>query len=276
MCRVLNVSRSGFYGWLRAVPSARTITNLKLIEEIKKVHQESKLTYGSPRVTKELKNRKIYVSRPRVARLMRKAHIKSVVKRKFKITTLSDHNYRIDENKLNRNFTVTATGKVWVSDISYIKTAQGWLYLTIIMDLADRRIVGWSLSSSLKVRDTVTPAWIMAVRNRPIISALLFHSDRGIHYACDEFKNLLKQYPLVETSMSRKGNCWDNAVAESFFKTLKTEWVYQQKYLTLKQAAVSIFQYIEAWYNTKRIHSALGYRSPKQFEEYLNNNLLAA
>lgn len=276
MCQVLKVSRSGFYAWLKAKPSKRTLTNQRLTEEIRRVYQDSMLTYGSPRITRELKERRIAVSRPRVARLMKKACIRSIVKRKFRVTTLSDHHYRIDENKLNREFTVTQTGKVWVSDISYIKTAQGWLYLTIIMDLADRRIVGWSLNSSLKTRDTVVPAWLMAVGNRPITGRLLFHSDRGVHYACNEFKELLVNYPLVETSMSRKGNCWDNAVAESFFKTLKTEWVYHQKYLTVQQAALSIFQYIETWYNTRRKHSSLGYKSPKQYEEYLNNKLFVA
>lgn len=276
MCQVLKVSRSGFYAWLKASPSKRAQTNQRLTEEIRKIYQESMLTYGSPRITQELKERKIAVSKPRVARLMRKACIRSVVKKKFRVTTLSDHHYQLDENKLNRNFTVAETGKVWVSDISYIRTAQGWLYLTIIMDLADRRIVGWSLSSSLKTRDTVVPAWFMAVRNRPISGSLLFHSDRGVHYACDEFKGLLSNYPLVETSMSRKGNCWDNAVAESFFKTLKTEWVYHQKYPSVGQAALSIFQYIETWYNTRRRHSSLGYKSPKQYEEFLNNKLLVA
>src|SRR5699024_5259266 len=148
----------------------------------------------------------------------------------------------ICENILNRNFNVKETGKVWISDITYIKTAQGWLYLTMIMDLADRKVIGWSLSSSMKVKGTIVPAWLMAVRNRPITGKLLFHSDRGIHYACDEFKTLLKGYKLVERSMSRKGNCWDNAVAESFFKTLKTEWVYHKKYLNVQQAALSIFE----------------------------------
>lgn len=276
MCQVLKVSRSGYYAWLTASPSKRAQANDQLTEEIRKIFQESMLTYGSPRITRELKDRKITVSRPRVARLMRKACIRSVVKKKFRVTTLSDHHYRIDENKLNRNFTVAETGKVWVSDISYIRTAQGWLYLTIIMDLADRKIVGWSLNSSLKTKDTVVPAWLMAVNNRPLTGNLLFHSDRGVHYACDEFKALLSNYPSVETSMSRKGNCWDNAVAESFFKSLKTEWVYHQKYLTIQQAALSIFQYIETWYNTRRRHSSLGYKSPKQFEEELNSKLLVA
>lgn len=276
MCRVLQVSKSAFYVWLRGTPSKRAVANLKLTEEIKIIYQESKQTYGSPRIMNELKGRNIAVSRPRVARLMRKANIRSVVKKKFKVTTQSDHSYAICENILNRNFNVKETGKVWISDITYIKTAQGWLYLTMIMDLADRKVIGWSLSSSMKVKGTIVPAWLMAVRNRPITGKLLFHSDRGIHYACDEFKTLLKGYKLVERSMSRKGNCWDNAVAESFFKTLKTEWVYHKKYLNVQQAALSIFEYIETWYNTKRKHSALGYRSPKEFEEYLNKQLLVA
>jgi putative transposase len=276
MCRVLQVNRSGFYAWLKRTPSKRALTNRKLTQEIRIIYQESRLTYGSPRITQVLKGRHISVSRPRVARLMKKANIRSVVKKKFRVTTLSDHTYGICENKLNRNFKVSQTGKVWISDITYVKTAQGWLYLTMIMDLADRKVIGWSLSSSLKVKDTVVPAWLMAVNNRPITGDLLFHSDRGIHYACDEFKTLLSGYKSVERSMSRKGNCWDNAVAESFFKTLKAEWIYHKKYLTIQQAALSIFDYIETWYNTKRKHSALGYRSPKEFEEYLNNQLLVA
>lgn len=276
MCRALKVSRSGFYAWLNNKPSARAIHNAELTEQIKMIHQQSKQTYGSPRITQELKSFKIAVSRPRVARLMRKANVRSVVRKKFRVTTLSDHSYPVVENKLNRDFKVSRTSEVWVSDISYIKTAQGWLYLTIIMDLGDRRIVGWSLSKSLKTGDTVVPAWKMAVKNRPVTGKLLFHSDRGVHYACDEFKEILSTHQWVERSMSRKGNCWDNAVAESFFKTLKTEWVYQQKYLTINQAALSVFEYIETWYNTKRKHSALGYKSPKEFEESLNNQLLVA
>ena len=276
MCKVLQVSRSGFYAWLKINPSKRAVTNRNLTEQIRIIFQESRFTYGSPRITQELKSRNMAVSRPRVARLMQKANIRSVVKKKFRVTTLSDHSYKICENKLNRNFLVTEKGKVWVSDITYVKTAQGWLYLTVIIDLADRKVIGWALGSSLKVKDTVVPAWLMAVNHRPIIGELLFHSDRSIHYACDEFKNLLDSHKSVVRSMSRKGNCWDNAVAESFFKTLKAEWIYQHKYVTVQQAALSIFDYIETWYNTKRKHSALGYKSPKEFGECLNNQLLVA
>lgn len=250
--------------------------NQILTEKIKAIHGNSKQTYGSPRVTQELIKLDVKVSRPRVARLMKKAKIRSIVKRKFRVTTDSEHKYPVVENKLNRQFKVDKIATAWVSDITYIKTTQGWLYLTIILDLADRKIIGWSLSSTMKAIDTVMPAWKMAQKNRAITTELIFHSDRGIQYACNEFKNLLDKNPLVIRSMSRKGNCWDNAVAESFFKTLKAECVYQNKFINKQQAAVIVFEYIEIWYNRKRLHSALGYMSPKEFEELLNMQKIAA
>ena len=190
-------------------------------------------------------------------------------------TTDSRHNYPVVENKLNRDFQVDGTGEVWVSDLTYIKTSEGWLYLTVIIDLGDRKVVGWSLSRSLKASDTTVPAWIMAVNNRPITQKLIFHSDRGVQYACNEFTNLLRGYKLVERSMSRKGDCWDNAVSESFFKTLKVECVYQNNYKTREKAALSIFEYIAAWYNTGRIHSTLK-MSIKDFSEKKINQKLVA
>jgi putative transposase len=275
MCLVFGVSRSRFYTWLDNGLSNTSIQNQVLTEEIRAIHDNSKQTYGSPRITRELIKLDVKVSCPRVARLMKKAKIRSIVKRKFRVTTDSEHRYPIVENKLNRQFKV---GKIaaWVSDITYIKTTQGWLYLTIISDLADRKIIGWSLSSTLKAIDTVIPAWKMARKNRSITSELIFHSDRGIQYACSEFKSLLDKNPLVIRSMSRKGNCWDNAVAESFFKTLKAECVYQSKFINKHQAAIIIFEYIEIWYNRKRSHSALGYLFPKEFEDFLSQEKLAA
>jgi len=261
---------------LRNELSNTAIENQILTEKIKVIHRNSKQTYGSPRITQELYKLDVRISRPRVARLMKKAKIRSIVKRKFRVTTDSEHKYPVAENKLNREFRVDKIATAWVSDITYIKTIQGWLYLTIILDLADRKIVGWSLSSTMKAIDTVIPAWNMAQKNRNITSKLIFHSDRGIQYACNEFKSLLEQNPLVIRSMSRKGNCWDNAVAESFFKTLKTECVYQNKFINKQQAAVVVFEYIEIWYNKKRLHSALGYMSPKEFEELLNMQKIAA
>jgi transposase InsO family protein len=153
---------------------------------------------------------------------------------------------------------------------------EGWLYLTVIIDLADRKIIGWSLSSSLKASVTIIPAWRMAILNNPIIEGLIFHSDRGVQYACTEFRELIHRNPLVTQSMSRKGNCWDNAVSESFFKTLKTEWVYQNKYGSRKQASASIFEYIETWYNTQRRHSSLNYLSPNEYGKLINKQKMVA
>jgi putative transposase len=276
MCKLFKVSRSGFYAWSNSSPSERSIENRHLTDQIVKAHLNSKKIYGSPRITIELNNQGIKVSRPRVARLMKKARIRSIVKTKFKVTTDSRHEYPIVENKLDRQFKPETTGTAWVSDITYIKTKQGWLYLTIVLDLGDRKVIGWSLSTTMKAAETVVPAWRMAENNRPVRQALMFHSDRGVQYACNEFKSLLAPNPLITRSMSRKGNCWDNAVAESFFKSLKTELVYQNKFLNKEEAALAVFEYIEIWYNRKRLHSALGYMSPQDFGEFLNNQNIAA
>jgi transposase InsO family protein len=215
------------------------------------------------------------ISKNQVAAIMRKEGLRSVVKKKHVATTDSKHNYPVAPNLLNQNFMVSGPGQVWVSDITYIRTSQGWVYLTVIIDLWDRKVVGWSLGRSLKAIDTVVPAWLMAVKNRPVMRELIFHSDRGIQYASKEFRKLLDGYSLVKQSMSRKGNCWDNAVAESFFKNLKMEWVYQQKYRSRMQAALSVFEYIESWYNTDRIHSALE-MSIREFNAINNNHKLVA
>jgi len=274
MCKVLRITRSSYYSWLTRRPVKRDIENLDLLYRIKRIYETSKKTYGSPRVTIALKEEGIHVSRPRVARLMRKQNLKSIIRKKWVITTDSRHNYPVADNKLNREFTVTRTGQVWVSDITYIKTSQGWLYLTVIIDLYDRKVIGWSVSRSLKAMHTTIPAWRMSVRNRPITQLLIFHSDRGVQYACNEFKILLSSYKLVERSMSRKGDCWDNAVAESFFKTLKVEHVYHKSYKTFKEAELSVFEYIEAWYNVNRIHTTIK-TSIKNKKEILINQLVA-
>ena len=276
MCKVLQVSRSGYYQWLQSKPSRWKMENEELLREIALIHEESRQTYGSPRITRVLNNANIRISRPRVARLMQKARIQGRIKKKFIVTTDSKHQYPIVENKLNREFKTDGIGKVWISDITYIPTSEGWLYLTVIMDLADRRIIGWSLSQSMRADKTTIPAWRMAVNNRAMADQLIFHSDRGIQYACTEFKTVLEANGNVIRSMSRKGDCWDNAVAESFFKTLKSDLVYRRDFTTRDQASLAIFEYIEVWYNRKRIHSSLGYRSPEEFEKLLSNNQLAA
>jgi transposase InsO family protein len=274
MCKALKVSRSSYYSWLTRNPGKRSIENRDLSDRIKMIYDLSKRTYGSPRVTIKLLEEGFHVSRPRVARLMKKQNLKSIIRKKWVITTDSRHNYPVVENKLNRDFSVTRPGQVWVSDITYIKTLQGWLYLTVVIDLYDRKVIGWSFSRSLKAVHTTIPAWRMAVSNRPISQVLIFHSDRGVQYACNEFKNLLSSYKLVERSMSRKGDCWDNAVAESFFKTLKVEHIYHHSYKTFKEAELSVFEYIETWYNVNRIHTTIK-TSIRNKKEILINQLVA-
>jgi transposase InsO family protein len=208
---------------------------------------------------------------------MQKANIKSIIRKKYRVqTTDSNHKYEVADNHLNREFSTYRLAQKWVSDITYIRTAEGWLYLIAILDLGDRKIVGWALSTTMKTVDTSIASWKMAVKNRPISQHLLFHSDRGVQYACTDFKEqLIKGLPVLQ-SMSRKGNCWDNAVAESFFKTLKTELVYHSDYLTKQPAGLAVFEYIEGWYNKRRRHSALGNRSPEQYQFYLQEKRIAA
>jgi transposase InsO family protein len=266
MCSIFQVSRSSFYDWCHYNPSDHDKENRMLLFEIRRIHEQSKASYGSPRITDELKSRGFAVSRPRVARLMKQNSIRAVHAKKFVVTTDSKHYYPVVENKLDRNFSVDQAAKAWVSDITYIKTSTGWLYLTVILDLFDRKVIGWSQSRDMTAQSTVVAAWRMAVGNRPPSDSLIFHSDRGIQYACNEFAQLITSYKGVETSMSRKGNCWDNAVAESFFKTLKVELVYRCRYHTREDAALSIFEWIETWYNKNRRHSALGNLTINEFE----------
>ena len=243
---------------------------------IQELHQKSKQRYGSPRIQQALKAQQIVVSRPRVARLMKQAQIRAQLKRRFQATTDSKHKYAVNENLLKRNFTATATGQAWVSDITYIRTLAGWLYLTMILDLADRKVIGWALSETMEAKHTTVAAFRMAIGNRPVTQNLIFHSDRGVQYACEEFRKELQAGSLIQQSMSRKADCWDNAVAESFFKTLKTECVYRNRFENQKAAATTIFEFIEIWYNRERLHSTLGYRTPLQMEQLLNNQSLAA
>ncbi len=276
MCQVLQVSRSGYYEYLKGVVCKREEENKKLLAVIKQLHQKSKQRYGSPRIQQALKAQHMAVSRPRVARLMKQAHIKAQLKRRFKVTTDSQHQYAVSENLLKRNFTAATLGQAWVSDITYIQTIAGWLYLTIVLDLADRKVVGWALSETMKAQDTTVAALKMAIKNRTITQALIFHSDRGVQYACEEFGKELQACSLIRQSMSRKADCWDNAVAESFFKTLKTEGVYGHQFENQKVAATTIFEFIEIWYNRERLHSSLGYRTPAQMEHLLIQQALAA
>lgn len=273
MCKVFKVSRSRFYGARNYIPSNRDNENRMLLFEIRRIHEQSKASYGSPRIADELKSRGFKISRPRVARLMKQNRIRAVHAKKFIVTTDSKHKYPVVENKLNRNFTTQDKAQAWVSDITYIQTVKGWLYLTVILDLFDRKVIGWSQSRDMSAENTSIAAWRMAVKNRPPSEKLIFHSDRGVQYACHTFANLLQSYKCVERSMSRKGNCWDNAVAESFFKTIKVELVYRNKYLNQELAGLSIFEWIETWYNRHRRHSALGNLTINEFEQLQYKNV---
>jgi putative transposase len=276
MCRVLNVGKSAFYSWDEQKEGKWKAKNRVIIDQIKLSHKESHSIYGSPRITKALRANNFIVSRPRVARLMKSENIRSRIRKRFVVTTDSKHTYPVADNVLERDFKAREIAQKWVSDITYIRTGEGWLYLTMILDLADRRVVGWSLSPTMKAEETTLPAWEMALKNRRPQTGLIFHSDRGIQYACTQFTALLGKSPEVIRSMSRKGNCWDNAVAESFFKSLKTEWVYGKDYKTKEQAAVDMFQYIEVWYNRKRLHSSIDYSPPSLFGNKIETQLLVA
>lgn len=269
MCQVLKVSRSGYYDWLDRPESQRSVEDEALLTKIKRIYKKSFGTYGSPRITEELNENGYTYSRPKVARLMRKNDIWAKTKKKFKITTNSDHSYPIAPNLLKQDFWTNSVNRIWVGDITYIRTWEGWLYLTVILDLFNRKVVGWSMSDRLTANTTTIPAFIQAVKHYQPLPGLIFHSDRGVQYACDNFRELLNTFKVIQ-SMSGKGNCYDNAVAESFFHTLKTELVYHETYRTRKEAKNSLFQYIETFYNRVRKHSHLGYKSPNEYEQSTN------
>jgi transposase InsO family protein len=265
LCRVLEVSRSGFYGWLRRPESPASRANRLLSQEIAEIHRDSRGTYGSPRVYRELKRRGKAAGRHRVARLMRRDGLQAKTKRRFKATTDSRHCYPVAPELLHRDFSPEGPNRVWASDITYIWSTEGWLYLAIVMDLYSRRIIGWSMAERLTT-PLVSDAARMALQWRNPPRGVLHHSDRGSQYASDDYQELLTKNGML-CSMSRKGNCWDNAPVESFFSTLKREWVFHQRYRTRDEARQSIFDYIERFYNRQRIHSSLGYRTPLEFEQ---------
>jgi transposase InsO family protein len=233
--------------------------------EIREIYDSKKGRYGSPKITEELQDRGRKVDKNRVARRMRKAGLRSKIRRKYRVTTDSKHHFPIAPNLLERNFTTEVPDKVWVSDITYLATLTGWLYLTVIIDLFSRMVVGWALSSSLS-HEMVVTALKRAVKNRRPGKGLIFHSDRGVQYACTGFRKELGKHDFVQ-SMSRKGNCWDNAVAESFFGVMKTELVYHERYEGHQDTLHSIFEYIEVFYNRERKHSTIGYLTPVEYEK---------
>ena len=266
MCRVLQVSRSGYYAWRRRPVSGREMANQKLTQQIEAIHQQSRQTYGSPRIQAELADQGVKCGPNRVARLMQEAELQAKQSRQFKVTTTdSAHNYPVAPNLLARNFQANRANEKWLADITYIPTAEGWLYLAAVMDLYSRRIVGWAMGESLE-RGLPLAALQMALDTRQPLPGLLHHSDRGSQYASDDYQAVLTKSQM-QVSMSRTGNCYDNAPMESFFGTLKTELVYHCHYATRAEAKTAIFEYIEVFYNRFRRHSALGYQSPVVFEQ---------
>ena len=264
-CQVLRVSRSGYYAWCGRPVSGRRRRRDTLAARIHATHQGHRGRYGSPRIHQALRAEGEAVSENTVAKIMREEGIRAKAKRTFvPRTTDSIHDRLVAPNVLDRQFEATAPNRVWLSDITYIRTDEGWLYLAGVLDLFSRKLVGWSLADHLRA-ELAGDALEMAVCRRRPGSGLLHHSDRGIQYACDEYQGLLARHE-IEVSMSGKGNCYDNAVMESFWATLKTELVHEEHYATREQARRSIVEYIEVFYNRKRLHSSLGYVSPDAFE----------
>ena len=269
LCDVLEVSRSGYYAWLGRPSSHQSQRRAALAAKIGVVHADHRGVYGSPRVWKALKADGETVSRNTVARVMRVQGLRGKVKRKFvPRTTDSAHGQPVAPNVLDRQFTAAEPNRKWAGDITYIPTEEGWLYLAGVIDLCSRRIVGWSMGDHLQT-DLVADALTMALARRLPPAELLHHSDRGVQYASDAYQSLLRDHG-IQGSMSGKGDCWDNAVMESFWATLKTELVHHEHYATREQARRSIFEYIEVFYNRKRLHSSLGYVSPETFEASRN------
>ena len=274
MCEVLGVSKSGYYAWLNRPKSKQTERKEKLIGQIKRVFLESRRNYGSPKITKQLNSEGVSVSQKTVSRIMQKEGIRSKTVRKYKATTNSKHTLPIYPNLLDQQFKVECPGKAWVADITYIWTSEGWLYLATIMELFSRRIIGWAMSDRM-TKELVIIALKRAIRTQTPTPGLIHHSDRGSQYASKEYQQIL-QNSGIATSMSRKGNCYDNACIESFHSVIKKELIFHEKYKTRDQAQKSIVEYIVSFYNYKRIHSFTNYMSPIAYEKHYYKRLQKA
>jgi putative transposase len=268
-CSVLEVSRSGYYDWIDRPRSDRDKRREELVAKIETVAVEGRGSYGSPRIFKALADQGEKVCENTIAKVMQAAGIQAKTKKKFvPVTTDSDHSNPVAGNVLDRQFTAELPNQKWAVDITYIPTNEGWMYLAGVIDLCSRMIVGWSMDAHMKT-SLVTDALKMAIARRSPKEGLLHHGDRGVQYTSDDYLHLIRSHKMLP-SMSGKGDCWDNAVMESFWSTLKTELVHDEQYQTHDQARASIFEYIEAFYNRKRLHSSLGYVSPETFEASLN------
>ena len=270
MCRVLDVDPSGYYAWRKRTPSAHAIADTRLLLNVRIAYRASQGSYGAPRIHRELRDQGVRVGKKRIARLMREDGLAARRPKRRVHTTQSDHGEPVAPNVLARQFDVNGVrvlNRAWVSDLTYVPTREGFLYLAVVLDLASRRVVGWAMRETLDVALALS-ALRMALLQRCPEPGLLHHSDRGVQYACRAYQELLATHGL-EASMSRKGNCWDNAVAESFFATLETELIARHDWATRAEAHQAIFRYIETWYNLRRRHSSLDYLSPADYETQL-------
>lgn len=265
MAEMLGVSRVGYYAWKRKPKSGRARSDEELAERIRRIQKRVHYRYGSPRMTKELAREGYRVGHNHVARLLREHDLGRRPRKRYRSTTDSAHSHPVAENVINREFEVAEVNRVWSSDITYIATAEGWLYLCVVIDLYSRRVVGWAMERTIAAT-LVTTALMMAIMRRGRPRGVIFHSDRGSQYASEELRRKLQEYGLRQ-SMSRKGNCWDNAPTESFFSTLKTELCGDRAFATREEAKAALFEYIEVFYNRERLHSTLGYVPPVEFEE---------
>jgi len=265
LCRVMAVARSGFYAWCQQPVSRRGQQNQALLAQIRRVHQDSDGSYGSPRIHRDLHAQGVRISRHRVARLMRRYGVRGVCRRRAIWRSRTVAPEVVAENLLQQHFNATRPNQKWAGDITYVATQEGWLYLAVLLDLYSRRIVGWAMGGRVTTALTHT-ALTMAMQQRQVEEGLLHHSDRGSQYAAHDYQQQLTVQG-IQCSMSRPGNCWDNAVVESFFASLKTELIYRRRFQTRQEAQTAIFAYIEAFYNRRRRHSTLGYLSPVEFEQ---------
>ena len=272
MCRVLEISRSSYNNWQSGRSTKREKRTKSMQTQIQNIYFRHRQRYGSPRIAAEMKSMGLSVSTQTVAKYMKSMGLKSKRSKKYVVTTDSRHNNHVFENVLDRRFNEQLLHGAWVSDITYIQTKDSFLYQTVIIDLEDRKIIGWSHSEGLSAEETTLSAFRMATKNRPPQKGLVFHSDRGVQYSCNSFVNLLASYNITQ-SMSRKGNCWDNAVAESYFKTLKSELLYGNKLVSKDEMKMLLFEYIEIYYNQNRRHSALGNLTIKEFAELKIKNV---
>lgn len=267
LCKVMRVSRSGFYQYLKYGCVYIMDPDFLLLTKVRRIHANTRGSYGSRRMSKELRDDGHDVGRYRARSLMKKAGVAVKQRKRFKKTTDSKHNLPVAPNLLDRKFSVDRPNDAWCADISYLWTIQGWLYLAVIIDLFSRKVVGWTMSSCMKTK-LVTEALAMAYFRRKPPKGLLHHSDRGSQYASGEYQQMLESYGM-KSSMSRKGDCWDNAVVESFFHLLKTEWIKDTGYCTRDEARADVLEYIEIFYNNHRRHSSIGYMSPSEFEKQM-------